>query len=509
MAASVGAERRDPIPTFSLASQNRAILPLTIRLGSPLGQPTFPTHLASAFSHILGDRTASQSSTLFRPSCATLGYTVEDKEEKKRIDFKSGVPDLLYRQAGGRCSVPRCSNPTMGPFYAKDGAVNMGVAAHIYSAAEDGPRGWGGKDEEFISSEANGLWCCQYHSVLIDKNKGRDYPASMLFAWKALAEARVRKQMNDLPSPLGWVSSIEFDEFPKRLELPKIELTRSTLVSARNGAGKSALMQIAASVTDAQHAERFISSSGLVPADGSQKNRFSARLIYTTVDALGKVVKLEIAEGTLIRWDGTQLCLLPPGDLEVIYCAEESRRRLEQEDDMDFFMRVLNLDKSALVALSRMSRGVLMPGEFKFSQADDDSDDEVEEPTAKKVKADGRPYMEITFKKLGHDSFISYSGLSGSEQVRLLLDLFISKAREVSNQRLTLFMAEDLPTSLDEGNFAKLLSALANEPFQSLLSLPPGQEKAVLDPSSGTVGLKEVDHLKGWTLVTPAAAASS
>ena len=135
MAVSVGAERRDSKLTFSLVSQNGAIFPLNVRCSS-LCQPTFPTHLASEFGHILGNRTTSQSSTLYRTCCATLGYTVEDKEEKKRIDFKSGVPDLLYRQAGGRCSVPRCSNPTMGPYYAKDGAVNMGVASHIYSAAE-------------------------------------------------------------------------------------------------------------------------------------------------------------------------------------------------------------------------------------------------------------------------------------------------------------------------------------------------------------------------------------
>lgn len=397
----------------------------------------------------------------------------------------------------------------MGPYYASEGAVNMGVAAHIHSAAEDGPRGWGGKGEEFIRSEANGLWCCQYHSVLIDKNNGRDYPAADLFAWKALAEARTRKQMNDLPSPLGWVSSIEFDEFPKRLTLPKIELSRSTLVSARNGAGKSALMQIAASITDARHAERFISSSGRAPADGLQKNRISGRVTYTTVDTLGKVVRVEIADGTLIRWDGTQLCLLPPGDIEFIYCSEEGRRKLEHEDDVDFLLRVLNLDKSALIALSRTSKGVLMPGEFIFSQADDDSDDEAEEPVAKRVKADGRPYIEIRFKKLGHNFFVSYGGLSSSEQVRLLLDLFISKAREVSKQRLTVFMAEDLPDSLDQDNFAKLLTALANEPFQSLLSLPRSQEKAVFDWNSGTGNIREVDHLRGWTLVTPADTAGS
>lgn len=134
-------------------------------------------------------------------------------DAKKRLDFNKGVPDILYKQAGGRCSVPRCNNPTMGPYYDHEGAVNMGVACHIYSASENGPRGWGGKDPEFIKSEKNGIWCCQYHATLIDKKKGKDYPANVLFAWKKLAEARTLKNMNDTPSPLGWVESIEFTEF--------------------------------------------------------------------------------------------------------------------------------------------------------------------------------------------------------------------------------------------------------------------------------------------------------
>jgi len=40
----------------------------------------------------------------------------------------------------------------MGPYFESERAVNMGVACHIYAASEDGPRGWGEKDEEFISS---------------------------------------------------------------------------------------------------------------------------------------------------------------------------------------------------------------------------------------------------------------------------------------------------------------------------------------------------------------------
>ncbi|MCP4119332.1 MAG: hypothetical protein GY737_28840 [Desulfobacteraceae bacterium] len=94
------------------------------------------------------------------------------KSGNGRINFNRGVPEILYRKAGGKCSVPRCKKPTMGLFYESDGTVNMGVACHIYSAAENGPRGRGGKRAEFISSDKNGIWCCQYHASLIDKNKG-------------------------------------------------------------------------------------------------------------------------------------------------------------------------------------------------------------------------------------------------------------------------------------------------------------------------------------------------
>lgn len=61
----------------------------------------------------------------------------------------------------------------MGPYYESDGAVNMGTACHIYSAAAEGPRGQGGKDKAFLESEANGIWCCAYHGTLIDKKKAK------------------------------------------------------------------------------------------------------------------------------------------------------------------------------------------------------------------------------------------------------------------------------------------------------------------------------------------------
>lgn len=451
-------------------------------------------------SRKIGESSRSPLSERAHLKLLTESCMPEEKDAGKRINFKSGVADLLYRQAGGRCSVPRCTNPTMGPHYASEGAVNMGVACHIYSAAEDGPRGWGGQGEAFISSEANGIWCCQYHSVLIDKKKGRDYPATQLFAWKELAEARARKQMNDVPSPLGWVDSIEFTAFVRHLELPRVELSRCSLLWAENGAGKSALMQVAAATSDARHGERFLDATVQDAAGNRRPARFAARVTYSTVDTVNKSIDIEISERALTRTVGITPCLLPPGDIEMIYCSEQSRMRLDHEDDLDFLMRVLNLDKSALLALSRLSKGVLMPGTMHFAHADEDSEDEA--PPPKKFKADGAAHIELSFKKKDRDFDVSFAGLSSSEQSRLILDLFIAKAREVAKQRLTLLMIEDLANSFDDTNFATLLNALTTEPFQSLVTLPPKHVKSSLDTSGAERLLKDLPHLSAWRLVT-------
>ncbi|MEW3947073.1 hypothetical protein QOZ26_30355, partial [Pseudomonas aeruginosa] len=107
---------------------------------------------------------------------------------------------------------------------------NMGVACNIYSAAEDGPRGRGGQTDAFIGSEKNGIWCCSAHASLIDKKKGNEFPFTVLFAWKELAEARIRKLLDDVPSPLGWVDAIEFSEYENLINPPRITLSRNTLI---------------------------------------------------------------------------------------------------------------------------------------------------------------------------------------------------------------------------------------------------------------------------------------
>jgi hypothetical protein len=417
-----------------------------------------------------------------------------------RENFQQGVKINLFKQVNGQCSVPRCKKPTMGPFKESEGAVNMGVACHIYSAAKDGPRGQGGKDDIFLASEKNGIWCCEHHSALIDKKQGNDYPANNLFAWKELAEARVLKQMNDIPSPLGWVESVELIKFPVFQNPPKIQLSRFTLLWGANESGKSSLLEMAACISDSRHAERFFSDRISGSGGETVRNNFQARVTYSTVDSLSKEINLNISQNELTRQEGATYCLLPPGDLEVIFCGREDTERRDTEDDIDYLSRVLNLDKSSLFALAKVNRDCIMPGDIYFKQAqDDDEDSDTKRPRFKDNKA---PYMELRFKKKSNEFSLSFAALSGSEKERLILDLLISKAREVAKQRLTLLLIEGVINYLDEDNFSKVLKTISEESFQAIVTLPYARETTCIETRYGKTVLKELSYLGNWTLAT-------
>lgn len=68
-----------------------------------------------------------------------------------RLEFSKNTKRLIADRAGQECSFPMCSRRTIGGDPAGAGVSTSGVAAHIYSASAQGPRGRGGlTDEEII-----------------------------------------------------------------------------------------------------------------------------------------------------------------------------------------------------------------------------------------------------------------------------------------------------------------------------------------------------------------------
>jgi hypothetical protein len=78
--------------------------------------------------------------------------------------------------------------------------------------------------------------------------------------------------------------------------------------------------------------------------------------------------------------------------------------------------------------------------------------------------------------------------------------MFMSKAREVCKQRLTLLLIDDFVGSLDEGNYINLMEKLSGEDFQSVAVLPSAIEKKIAEEVDGIIKLRELEYLSSWSL---------
>lgn len=104
-----------------------------------------------------------------------------------RDDFSEATKRSLAKRVGFLCSNPNCKAPTSGPQISNSKSINVGVAAHITAAAQDGPR----YDYTLSSDEragiTNGIWLCQNCAKLVDNDPIR-YTIEFLCQWKSAAE---------------------------------------------------------------------------------------------------------------------------------------------------------------------------------------------------------------------------------------------------------------------------------------------------------------------------------
>ena len=111
-----------------------------------------------------------------------------------RDDFGAAVKRRVAERAGFRCSNPACRRHTSGPQADPEGAVNIGVAAHITAASPDGPRYDASLSPDERSSIGNAIWLCQDCAKLIDSDVQR-YTTEVLRRWKAQAEEAAQREL--------------------------------------------------------------------------------------------------------------------------------------------------------------------------------------------------------------------------------------------------------------------------------------------------------------------------
>jgi hypothetical protein len=117
-----------------------------------------------------------------------------------RDDFSEEVKRVLAARAGNVCSNPDCRALTSGPQDDPTKALNVGVAAHITSAAPGGPRYNPSLSTEERRDPDNGIWLCQTCGKLVD-NDTSQFPEPVLRAWKTLAEHQARSSIGKTSPP--------------------------------------------------------------------------------------------------------------------------------------------------------------------------------------------------------------------------------------------------------------------------------------------------------------------
>ena len=113
-----------------------------------------------------------------------------------RDNFSKKTKNRLAARAGYRCSMTGCGVTTVGPSdESPEAVVNVGVAAHICAAAQNGRR----YDPNMTAAERsdihNGIWLCSTHSVEIDRNESR-YKPDVLRNMKAEREHHAASELN-------------------------------------------------------------------------------------------------------------------------------------------------------------------------------------------------------------------------------------------------------------------------------------------------------------------------
>ena len=119
---------------------------------------------------------------------------------KRPGDFSDAAKITIAERAGYQCSNPTCGKPTSRPDPRDPNrAVQHGVAAHIVSAGDSGPRSDPSMDPSARASVSNGIWLCNSCSRVIDDSADDTYTPELLHHWQDQAAERTARKARANP----------------------------------------------------------------------------------------------------------------------------------------------------------------------------------------------------------------------------------------------------------------------------------------------------------------------
>lgn len=395
--------------------------------------------------------------------------------------FSPDTKQIIASRAGYRCSFPDCDRSTIGPGRGPTDVENTGTAAHIFSASTGprGPRGTGGLSVEERKSAANGIWMCRNHGALIDNEKGKNYPASTLQAWKALQEERIAREMLKLALPnAGWLESIVIERSPYYRPGATITLGKVTLLLGPNGFGKTALCEwLAGGADDARSLERWAGT-------GSRRHKVDLRLSILNPERHEFKVRFS-GQKVSTRYDGRRAVDLKHA-LRIVYIHENVQYRRDV-DDLEFLAsvwgvhpyRVPRILKSVCSRKYGYIKSVKPIEDEKLDESDESRPVRPEvSPEIERQRA-GRRHITLQFKIGEHKEHVSFNHLASRERSQVMVSGAMVIADEFARFQNTLLILELGGQLLPDELLSRYTQKLQRSdfPFQTLVVSPMERPK--------------------------------
>ncbi len=163
--------------------------------------------------------------------------------KKIRADFSQQTKDIIAARAAYRCCYPNCEATLIGPGIAPNTIECIGECAHIYAASGKGPRSNHNLSDADLEKPENGIYLCNKHHTLIDKGKGKKYPAETLMLYKQIHEHKISEELGHTSYPLLWIKKLVVRNSPILKTGTTYDFTKCSIISGNNGVGKSVLIE--------------------------------------------------------------------------------------------------------------------------------------------------------------------------------------------------------------------------------------------------------------------------
>ncbi|MNQ26879.1 recombination protein F [compost metagenome] len=359
-----------------------------------------------------------------------------------RDNFPEKTKRQLAQRAGYLCSI--CNAITVGPSDEKNDSISLtGQAAHISAASEGtGSRRY---DSTLTSAERssieNGIWLCNNHAILIDRDQ-ETFTTPYLKFIKETHEKKIKLKQSGINVDKGLITKVELSNFGLITEQVTLEFSDRNIIYGNNGVGKTLILELIASLSEKTYLDRW--TNDRYPKVNSYCN------IYYFKNQFDKFnIAIDRKDTVSYSFNESIMPFLVP-TMTILFISESYWDYLNslssEEKEKSLIWRLSSYFKLTENEFINVIGSIMRDKKLFFN---DIYFNEEESDLLIKFSA-SRP--EFSFRRLSH-----------GEQLRVLLEITLKIAEYHAKFNSTILLIDSTSfSSIDQAGFNRLLDAIQN-----------------------------------------------